>query len=59
MKKIVLLLIAIFSLNMVVEASFPVTENQSKRILTLPINQHLTEHEIQIVSQTVNSFYER
>jgi len=27
MKKIVLLLIAIFSLNMVVEASFPVTEN--------------------------------
>ena len=41
------------------EGSFPVTENQSKRILTLPINQHLTEHEIQIVSQTVNSFYER
>ena len=41
------------------EGSFPVTESQARRIITLPINQYLTEHEIQTVSQTINSFYER
>lgn len=39
--------------------SFPNTERQAKRILTLPINQHLDESEIRLVSQTINSFYER
>ncbi|MFM8947275.1 MAG: DegT/DnrJ/EryC1/StrS family aminotransferase [Acidimicrobiaceae bacterium] len=39
------------------EGSFPVTENQANRILTLPINQHLKEQEIETIAQTVNSFY--
>ncbi|MFM8504507.1 MAG: DegT/DnrJ/EryC1/StrS family aminotransferase [Acidimicrobiaceae bacterium] len=41
------------------EGSFPVTEKQAKRILTLPINQHLKEQEIETIAQTVNSFYGR
>ena len=40
------------------EGSFPATEKQSKRILTLPINQYLKEQEIETIAQTVNSFYE-
>lgn len=41
------------------EGSFPVTEKQAKRILTLPINQHLKKHEIETIVQTINSFYGR
>lgn len=37
--------------------SFPVTERQSKRILTLPINQHLTESDLRVVASTINDFY--
>ncbi len=33
------------------------TESQSKRILTLPINQYLTKKEIIYISKTINSFY--
>lgn len=38
--------------------SFPVTESQSKRILTLPINQHLSELNIQHIATTLNNFYQ-
>jgi dTDP-4-amino-4,6-dideoxygalactose transaminase len=41
------------------EGSFPVTEKQAKRILTLPINQSLTRSEIADVSQAVDDFYVR
>ena len=41
------------------EGSFPATEKQAKRILTLPINQFLKEQEIETIAQTVNSFYDR
>jgi dTDP-4-amino-4,6-dideoxygalactose transaminase len=41
------------------EGSFPETEKQAKRILTLPINQSLEEQEIETIAQTVNSFYAR
>ena len=33
------------------------TEKQSKRILTLPINQYLTIKEINFISKTINNFY--
>ncbi len=33
------------------------TEKQSKRIITLPINQYLTNKEIIYVSKTINGFY--
>ena len=36
---------------------FPVVEAQAKKILTLPIHQFLTEDEIYMVINTVNSFY--
>lgn len=37
---------------------FPNTELQSKRILTLPINQYLSKKEIIYISRMVNKFYE-
>ena len=37
--------------------SFPVTENQSKKIISLPINQHLKEKEIIYISNLINKFY--
>ena len=36
---------------------FPVTEEQSKNILTLPINQFLKKNEIKYISNLVNKFY--
>jgi dTDP-4-amino-4,6-dideoxygalactose transaminase len=39
------------------EGSFPVTEKQAKRILTLPINQYLSRSEITQISNSVNDFY--
>ena len=37
--------------------SFPITENQSKRIISLPINQYLKEKEIIYISNLINKFY--
>ena len=33
------------------------TESQSKKILTLPINQYLTEKELIYISESINNFY--
>mgnify|MGYP001182834901 CR=1 FL=1 len=37
--------------------SYPVTEIQSKRILSLPINQTIGHTEIKYISETINKFY--
>jgi len=37
---------------------FPITEIQSKRILTLPINQYLSKKEIYYICNKINKFYE-
>ena len=39
------------------KGDFPVTEMQSKRILTLPINQFLKKKEIIYISNMVNNFF--
>tara|TARA_B100001146_G_scaffold214427_1_gene215681 strand:- start:236 stop:1333 length:1098 start_codon:yes stop_codon:yes gene_type:complete len=39
------------------EGSFPITETQAKKILTLPINQYVTENEIKYISDMVNNFF--
>lgn len=39
------------------EGSFPVTERQSKRILSLPIHQNLTEDQIDHVAEAIRKFY--
>ncbi len=39
--------------------SFPVTERQANRILTLPVNQYLAKEQISKISHLVNGFYER
>ena len=36
---------------------FPETEKQSKRIITLPINQYLRKNEIIYISKLINEFY--
>jgi len=38
--------------------SFIITENQSKKILTLPINQFLKRKEIKYISNKINQFYD-
>lgn len=38
---------------------FPVTEAQAKRILTLPVNQYLSEADVRRIAATVNAFYDR
>ena len=38
---------------------FPVAERQAQRILTLPINQSLSQDDIDYVAETVNGFYRR
>ena len=40
------------------EGTFPVTEKQSKRILTLPVNQYISEEEIDLIAKKVNYFFE-
>ncbi|MEB3177524.1 MAG: DegT/DnrJ/EryC1/StrS family aminotransferase [Nostocaceae cyanobacterium] len=40
------------------EGDFPVTEQQSRRILSLPIYQGLTFEELEIVCQNIKSFYQ-
>ena len=37
---------------------FPITEKQSKEILTLPINQHLTGVELEFIISSINQFQE-
>ena len=39
------------------KGSFPETEKQSKRILTLPVNQHLKKDEILYICKLINNFY--
>ena len=39
------------------KGDFPNTEKQSKRILTLPINQFLKKKDIFLISQTINNFF--
>lgn len=38
---------------------FPITEKQSERILTLPINQFLKTAQISYISEQINSFFEK
>ena len=38
---------------------FPATEKQSKRILTLPINQYIKIDQIKYISKLINNFYEK
>ena len=40
------------------KGSFPETENQAKKILTLPINQYLNQKEIYRIATLINKFYE-
>lgn len=39
------------------KGDFEKAEKQSKKILTLPINQYLKENEIRFISQKINQFY--
>ena len=39
------------------KGSFPETEKQSKKILTLPINQYLKKNEIFYICKLINNFY--
>ena len=41
------------------KGDFPKTEKQSKRILTLPINQYLENSEIKYISKLIDNFYEK
>jgi dTDP-4-amino-4,6-dideoxygalactose transaminase len=41
------------------KGSFKNTENQSKKILTLPINQYLENKEIKKISEKINSFFKK
>ena len=41
------------------KGSFPLTERQAKRILTLPINQFLRKQEIEKISNKINCYYEK
>ena len=38
---------------------FPITESQSKKILTLPINQELTDKDIKYICSKVNHFFRK
>jgi dTDP-4-amino-4,6-dideoxygalactose transaminase len=39
------------------KGSFPVTEKQAGRILSLPINQYLSNEQVDLVSETIRGFY--
>ncbi len=43
-------------LNLVM-GSFPVVEDQAKKILTLPVNQFVSNEEIKMIAEQVNSFF--
>ena len=38
--------------------NYPISAKLSKEILTLPVNQFLSEKEIKYISKTINTFYE-
>jgi len=38
---------------------FKVTETQSKKILTLPVNQYIKKYELKKICKKINSFYEK
>jgi dTDP-4-amino-4,6-dideoxygalactose transaminase len=38
---------------------FPVTERQAERILTLPVNQYMSEADVETVAREVMTFLER
>lgn len=40
------------------KGDFPIAEEQSNKILTLPINQYISETKIKFISETINKFYE-
>ena len=40
------------------KGDFKIAENQSKEILTLPINEHLSKKELKYISNKINKFYE-
>lgn len=42
-----------------VEGDFPVAEEQSRQILTLPINQYLKKGSIEYIGNLINEFFER
>ena len=37
--------------------SFPVTEEQSKKILTLPIHQYLSNNQLKFITDTINGYF--
>ena len=39
------------------KGSFPVTESQSKKILTLPVNQYLKEKHLYYIIKCIKKFY--
>ena len=39
------------------KGDFPVTEKQSKKILTLPVNNTLTSNQINYICEKINKFY--
>lgn len=41
------------------KGSFPVTERQSERILSLPINQYLKNDQIDLVAEAIRGFYKQ
>ncbi len=41
------------------KGDFPVTERQAKRIITLPVHQHLTDAQIDYMADTIRKFYTR
>ncbi len=41
------------------KGDFKIAENQSKKILTLPINEHLSRKELKYISNKINKFYEK
>ena len=41
------------------EGDFPIAEKQAKRIITLPVHQHLTRDQVQFMIDSVTAFYRR
>ncbi len=41
------------------EGDFPIAEKQAKRIITLPVHQHLTRDQVQFMVDSVTAFYRR
>ena len=39
------------------EGDFPVAERQAKRIITLPVHQHLSQSQVQFMIDSVTAFY--